>query len=378
MVFIYYFLETAAPYINNNMNTMSDFTTEFQSFSQRFKNKFIIPLETLYRFYPHIKDMLARKRAIGLEPKFEAPEAAWKDSLKLVNSLFGYTPARPLGPLSEHVGPIIPKKYKPLTGELEQYFSSHKRVAYIAFGQQAVPSEENIKLILTSLLESIETGVLDGFLWATVNSAGFFPDSVTTSSNTTYSVQEMFNHVNPHARMIKWAPQISILVNPSTAVFVSHGGLGSWYESMYAGTPMVMFPFFGDQPGNALIIDRSGLGGIIKSNSRVEDTVALFKKVVLDKNGEIKKNVKRIQALTQIHSEHSIIRAADIVEEVAYTHKDGKLPHRQSADHNMSYIKSHNIDLYAALLSLLTGTLTLIVFMIRKAFSIKQQKIKTQ
>ncbi|KAI7889146.1 uncharacterized protein EV154DRAFT_467773 [Mucor mucedo] len=373
-----YTSEAAAPYINNNMNTMSDYTTEFQSFSTRFKNKFIVPLDALYRFYPHIKDMMARKRAIGIEAKFETPESAWKDSIKLVNSLFGYTAARPLGPLSEHIGPIIPKKYKPLTGELEQYFSSHERVAYIAFGQQAVPSEQNIRLILTGLLESIEAGTLDGFLWATVNSGGSFPDSITTSSNTTYNVLDMFSHANPHARMIKWAPQIAILAHPSTAVFVSHGGLGSWYESMYAGTPMIMFPFFGDQPGNALIIERSALGGIIKSDGPVEDAVELFKKVVIDEDDEIKKNVKRIQALTQIHSEHSILRAADIVEEVAYTHKDNKLLHRQTASLNMPYIKSHNIDLYAALLSLLTGALALAVFIISKALGAKQIKMKTQ
>lgn len=61
----------------------------------------------------------------------------------------------------------------------------------------------------------------------------------------------------------------------------------------------------------------------------------------MNKEGKIKANVKRFQALTQIHSERTIIRAADIVEEVAYTTKDGKLPHRQTASNNMSYIKSH-------------------------------------
>lgn len=358
---------------------MSDFTTEFQTFSKRFMNKFVIPLEALYRFYPHIKNMAARKAAIGVDAQFGPPEAAWKDSIKLVNSLFGYTAARPLGPLSEHIGPIIPKKYQPLTGELEQYFNSHKRIAYIAFGQQAVPTEQNVELILTGLLESLESGALDGFLWATVNSAGSFPDSITTLSGVTYNVQDMFNHVNPHARMIKWAPQIAILTHPSTALFVSHGGLGSWYESMYAGTPMIMFPFFGDQPGNSLLIERSGLGGLIKADGPVEDAVELFKKVIADKDGEIKANVKRVQALTQIHSEHSIIRAADVVEEVAYTNKDGKLPHRRAAIHDMSYIKSHNIDLYAVLLVLLASGLSLIFFLISNVFSFnKQQKIKTK
>ncbi|KAI7889173.1 uncharacterized protein EV154DRAFT_446766 [Mucor mucedo] len=351
--------ESSAPYINNNMFTSSDFTTEFQSFSMRFNNKFIRPWITLYRFYPYVKLLTTKRRAIGIDEKLESPEETWRNSLKLVNSLFGFTPARPIGPLAEFVGPIIPKEYTPLSNDLENYLNLHKRVGYISFGQNAVPSDQNIELILTSLLESLEGGTLDGFLWATVNSAEFFPQTITTSSGLTYDIKDMFNHVNPHARMVKWAPQTAVLLHPSVSLFVSHGGLGSWYESMYAGTPMIMFPFFGDQPGNSLMIERGGLGGILKYDTTIEEAVELFKNVTEDKDGKIRDNVNRMQALTQIHSEHGIIRGADLVEEVAYTHKDGKLPHRQSADKRMSFIKSHNIDLYAALSLMITVALTM-------------------
>lgn len=344
---------------------MDDFTTEHQGFVQRFTNAFILPFDALYNFMPFIKDMSARRKALGIKTKMESPSDTWKNSMKLVNNLFGFTPARPVGPMAEYVGPIIPKQYAPLTEDLEVFLNAHERVAYVAFGQTAVPSDENIKLILTGLLESLEAGSLDGFLWATVHSAGFFPDTITTSSGTTYDVQDMFNHKHPHARMIKWAPQTAVLLHPSTSLFVSHGGLGSWYESMFAKTPMLMFPFFGDQPGNALTIERSGLGGILKKDATIKEVVELFKKVTEDEGGLIKDNVRRMSALTQIHSEHGILRGADIVEEVAYTHKNGILPHRQSADRRMSYIKSHNLDLYAALFSILAATFASIVLTIR-------------
>ncbi|CAO3607354.1 unnamed protein product [Mucor hiemalis] len=343
--------ETAAPYVNNRIDNMEDTTTEFQSFTERFLNKFYKPLNAIYHFWPHVQDMTARKKALGIEGKFESPDVAWKDYMKLVNNLHGYTAARPVGPLAEYVGPIIPKQYKPLTNDLKEYLDSHERVAYIAFGQNAVPTEKNIELILLGLLESLEAGYLDGFLWATVHSAGFFPDTITTASGTTYNVNDMINHVNPHARMIKWAPQTAVLFHPSTALFVSHGGLGSWYESMFSGTRMIMFPFFGDQPGNALIIERNQLGGILDAEGSVKDAIDLFKRVTGDEDGEIQKNVQRMQSLTQIHSEHGIMRGADVVEEVAYTHKDGKLPHRESANRRMSYVKANNLDLYAAFIS---------------------------
>lgn len=68
-----------------------------------------------------------------------------------------------------------------------------------------------------------------------------------------------------------------------------------------------------------------------------------------EKHGEIIYNVKRMQALTQINSEHGIMRGEDVVEEVLYTHKRGILPHRIPASARMYFIKTHNIDLNAAL-----------------------------
>lgn len=329
---------------------MTDFTTEFQSFATRFGNKFFVPMMELYYLLPHFNAVADRKRAIGIPAKMQEPSDTWKNSLKLVNSLNGFSAPRPLGPLVEYVGPIIPKSYQPLTQDLKEYLDSHERIAYVAFGQMATPVEKDIYLILSGLLESIEQGRLDGFLWASVHAAGFFPDTITTSSNTTYNVQDMFNQKNPHARVIKWAPQTAVLQHPSTQLFVSHGGLGSWYESMYSGTRMIMFPFFADQPGNALLIERGKLGGILKNDFTVPQAVELFRQILVDEDGEITKNVNKYQVLVQIHSRRGVAKGADLIEEVAYTNENGLLKHRQSADQRMSYLKSHNLDLYGALL----------------------------
>lgn len=366
------------------MNANGDFSTELQSFPERFKQKFMAPWIALYYYWPHLQNISARRRALGIVVKFESPNETWKDSLKLVNCLFGFIPPRPIGPMAEYVGPIIPQKYKPLSGDLEDYLNAHKRLVYVAFGQSAVPSSEDIKLVLTSLLESIELGTFDGFLWSTVHSTGFFPESITTASNITYNVKNMFDFSNPHARMMQWIPQTAVLLHPSTTLFISHGGLGSWYESMYAAKPMVVFPFFGDQPGNALTIEREGLGGYFRADASVEEGVALLRKVAVDET--TKNNIKRMQALVQIHSKHGIIRGADIVEEVAYTHKDGKLSHRATANRRMSYLKSSNLDLYAFLFSMLVAAVYLIIYtgfkickilVGRIRLIIKKQKIKS-
>ncbi|KAI8636692.1 hypothetical protein BD408DRAFT_355160 [Parasitella parasitica] len=362
--------DTSAPYVNNDVTTMNFPTTETQSFVDRFKTKFVTPIVNIRAILPALKKIQARKNAIGIDAKLEDPSYKWRHAIKLTNVLFGFTPARPLGPLAEFIGPIIPQQYKPLTDDLKTFLDAHQRVAYIAFGHAATPSESDIHLILSGLLESVERGYLDGFIWATVHAAGRFQESITTSSGTIYNVQDMFDHVNPHARMVKWAPQTAILHHPSTVLFVSHGGLGSWYESMYSGTRMIVFPFFGDQIGNAVTIETSKLGSILKSDHSVEEAVELFRKTTMDETGEIADSLKRTQALVQIYSRNGVVRGADIVEEVAYTNKDGKLLHRESADHRMSYLKSHNLDIYGALALILFFLLWVLVFIAKRAFSL--------
>lgn len=329
---------------------------------------------------PPVTQINKRKAALGIDAKMEDLTAQWKDALKLINTVSGYSPARPLGPLVEFVGPILPKSYTPLTDDLKNYLDKHKRVAYVAFGQEATPTKKETSFILRALLDNVENGTLDGIIWATVTSQDIFADSITTTSGKIFKMQNLLNGRDPHVRIIKWAPQTAVLLHPSTVVFVSHGGLGSWFESMYAGTRMIMFPFFADQPGNAVTVERSNLGAILKTSMHPIEALNLVKKVVDDEDGEIQKSVERFQALTQIHSQHGVVRAADLVEEVAYTHVKGKLPHRESADRRMSYVKGTNLDLYAALAVFLYIGFRTMLFGVKALISLKksssQQKIK--
>jgi hypothetical protein len=51
--------------------------------------------------------------------------------------------------------------------------------------------------------------------------------------------------------VLPWAPQAAILGHPAAKLFVTHGGLGSLYEGLSAGLPLVALPFFADQHINA-------------------------------------------------------------------------------------------------------------------------------
>merc|ERR1711879_678085 len=72
--------------------------------------------------------------------------------------------------------------------------------------------------------------------------------------------------VNPY-----W-PQMKVLRLTSTSLFVTHCGHGSFMESLLCGVPVVACPCFGDQPTNAAVAERNGVG--LKINPPVTENVA--------------------------------------------------------------------------------------------------------
>ena len=59
---------------------------------------------------------------------------------------------------------------------------------------------------------------------------------------------------------MEWLPQNDLLAHKDIKAFVSHVGHNSLYESAYHGVPVVAFPLFADQHGNAKKIVHFGLG----------------------------------------------------------------------------------------------------------------------
>ncbi|GBF96195.1 hypothetical protein Rsub_08740 [Raphidocelis subcapitata] len=57
-----------------------------------------------------------------------------------------------------------------------------------------------------------------------------------------------------------WAPQLAVLCHPAVRLFVSHGGLNSMHEGLAAGKPLLVTPFFADQPVNAQHVVNGGVG----------------------------------------------------------------------------------------------------------------------
>ncbi|XP_068632421.1 UDP-glycosyltransferase UGT5-like isoform X2 [Battus philenor] len=62
---------------------------------------------------------------------------------------------------------------------------------------------------------------------------------------------------------VKWLPQYELLQHKKIVAFIAHGGLLGMTEAISAGKPMVVVPFFGDQPANAAAAAAVGFAKVV-------------------------------------------------------------------------------------------------------------------
>jgi UDP:flavonoid glycosyltransferase YjiC (YdhE family) len=121
-----------------------------------------------------------------------------------------------------------------------------QRLIYCSFGTFYTGSNKALLNFITNLLGAI-SAVPDVQLICSVNGL------VVETLQTTYAAL-------PNVHFFRRVPQLVVL--KSTAVHITHGGLGSIKESIRYGVPMLVYPLdlHYDQPGNSLKIEYHGLG----------------------------------------------------------------------------------------------------------------------
>jgi zeaxanthin glucosyltransferase len=72
-------------------------------------------------------------------------------------------------------------------------------------------------------------------------------------------------------RVVERAPQLEILRHAN--LFITHGGIGAVREGLFFGVPMIVFPCWLDQPGNAARLAHHGLA--VRGNIRTVDAESL-------------------------------------------------------------------------------------------------------
>ena len=150
---------------------------------------------------------------------------------------------------SRCVGPLIPLGEKISAGNLEQQENVRRwletkkdtSVVYVSFGSIGFPAPEQTAEIAQALLKLNQP-----FIWSlNARQHCHLPEEIREK------LAEQFDAEDSRFLLLSWAPQKLILQHPATAVFLSHCGWNSTFESLTAGVPVVAWPMFGDQKINA-------------------------------------------------------------------------------------------------------------------------------
>ncbi len=101
-------------------------------------------------------------------------------------------------------------------------------------------------------------------------------------------------------RFESFVPQPEVLEHPSVKCFLTQGGPWSVQEAWFAGTPMVVTPFFADQPYNASVVVRLGLGVRLWRSAVTAKTVAdSVTEVLFNKSYHVKAQEMKAYLLTR-------------------------------------------------------------------------------
>ena len=292
---------------------------EHLSFANRLKN-------TVSYFFAHmiltgelIPTKLWDDHAKSISKYASAYESFWKRfGLVLVSHDFAFTYPQPLYANVKMIGPVLPEPAKNLSVELEKFMSVNKKVVLVSFG--TVLSQYN-----KELLNTLSVGLSKVPLQVLWKHSGAPP---TVVGNNT--------------KIVQWMPQNDILGHKSTVVFLTHGGLNSFQESVYHGVPVIVMPLFGDQHWSASVCAKKQLGVVLDKANLESQKVSEAVMEVL-KNSIYKENVMMISKRLKRRKRTPAQEGADWIEYAL--ENDGAL-HLRSPAGDLAFYQRYMLDVF--------------------------------
>ncbi|XP_062011108.1 UDP-glycosyltransferase 91A1-like [Rosa rugosa] len=190
----------------------------------------------IYRFMETARgcDVIAVRSCAEFEPE-------WLNLLGVVHG----KPVVPVGLLSTTANNEENDTWWSIKDWLDR--QSKNRVVYVAFGTEAMPSQEEV----TEIALGLEKSGLP-FFWVLRTKHG--EDAV--------KLPEGFEERNEGRGVVcrSWVPQLKILAHDSFGVFLSHSGWSSVVEALTFGRPLVLLPMSNDQGLNARYFGEKKVG----------------------------------------------------------------------------------------------------------------------
>ncbi|XP_035714147.1 UDP-glucuronosyltransferase 2C1-like [Folsomia candida] len=147
--------------------------------------------------------------------------------------------------------------------------------------------------------------------------------------------------VPKNVKVVKWISQQDVLAHKKLRLFVSHGGMHSYFETAFHAVPVVFLPIYADQALAAAHVQMIGNG---KAVEILDVTAASLEGVIREvlNNPRYKAKAHELSVIFKDQPETPLKRAVFWTE---YVIRYKGANHLRSAARNLSYLQYHDIDL---------------------------------
>lgn len=252
--------------ITENPAYVASLSTDFtdsMSFLERLENTLVhYYMKYWYRNMIQVKEQAIVEKHVGRRLT-DFNELAKNMSLILVNSHYSLNGGRPMVPgLIEVGGMHITSSKKPIPLHIERYMNESKH-GVILFSYGSLIKTSTIPKYKEDIIVKVLSKFPQRFIWKHESS----DENGTITGNIL---------------RLKWLPQRELLHHPNVKAFMAHGGLLGMSEAVNAGVPMLVTPFFGDQPANGAAAVKAGFGIVLRYQDITEESLYNAIKEVLD------------------------------------------------------------------------------------------------
>ncbi|CAG9785772.1 unnamed protein product [Diatraea saccharalis] len=222
--------------------TFSSFLTSRMTFMERLENTIAnCYLKLWYRYKVQMKEQEIIERHFGRKIPDLNDIAKNSTTMMMANVFHSLNGAKPLLPgLVEVGGMHLNPKSTGIPLYMERFLNeSDQGVVLFSFGSLLKTSTipEYKEQMIMNALSRLKQNVI----WKYENSA----EEGTRIGNIL---------------KVRWIPQYDLLRHKKVIAFIGHGGLLGMTEVVSVGKPMLVVPFFGDQPYNGKMAEEVGLG----------------------------------------------------------------------------------------------------------------------
>ncbi|GMR37602.1 hypothetical protein PMAYCL1PPCAC_07797, partial [Pristionchus mayeri] len=248
-----------------------------------------------------------------------------------------------------YIGGIGAKEPKKLDKELDQLFSLRNKTVLMSFGSVVATDKVPLK-VKESMVEVVSLFPEVTFLWKYESPEDGFAKKVLPST--------------PNLHMLKWTPQNDILADDRLTAFITHGGMASTQEIALRGKPGLFIPFMGDQPRNAGMMEKNGVGRVFDKNDLFDANK--FYAVVKDllENDSYRQNAERICSMIK---KKPFSARETLVKTIEFAAEFGPSPALRPQSYDMNWIEYHNADIIAVFMIMLVIVIAVIVILIKTA-----------